>query len=273
VYITSPKKTAFHLVSIMISTLTTAFGSAMVSFDMDVSVANREKSPEFNGYVKDTNLERSLTFLVMILLAALQNLSRTIGVALLLAVSGSTTFVFFGAEMAFYIGFKVLRNDFVTFIPGLEGTLKYTVALAFHSLIKVLADYTGERYKIVRSKVCPSHTSHSPVAFIRHDLLSWMPLNGRFHILALVHSWPGAALRCAIILLHEHYSREQIKSPRDQHCLDSTSLLLGLECNSVLQPDKSQKDVVLLLDQYRGAINNSEISVQRRPSYKDECDF
>ena len=144
-YITSPKKATFHLVSILISTMTTAFGSAMVSFDMDVSVSNRKSSPEFYGYIKDTNLERSSTFLVMMLLAAFHNLSRTIGVALFFAVSGSTTFVIMGAEMATYIGFKVLRNDFVPFIPGLEGTLKYIAALLIHMVVKVLADYTGER--------------------------------------------------------------------------------------------------------------------------------
>jgi len=145
VYITSSEKTTFHLVSILVSTMTTAFSSAMVSFDMDVSVANRKKSPDFYGLVKDTNLERIITFVVMMLLAAFHNLSRTIGVALLFAVSGSTTFVIMGAEMAVYIGFKVLRNDFVTFIPGLEGTLKYMVALVFHTVLKVVADYTGER--------------------------------------------------------------------------------------------------------------------------------
>jgi len=143
VYITSPKKTAFHLVSILISTMTTAFGSAMVSYDLDVSVSNRKKNPEFYGYVKDTNLERSSTFLVLMLLAAFQNLSRTIGMALLLAVSGSTTFVIMGAEMALYIVFKVLRNDFVLWIPGLEGALKYIVALIVHVVVKVLVDFTG----------------------------------------------------------------------------------------------------------------------------------
>ena len=47
--------------------------------------------------------------------------------------------------MAFYIGFKVLRNDFVTYLPGLEGTLKYIFALVSHTLMKVVVDYTGER--------------------------------------------------------------------------------------------------------------------------------
>jgi len=143
VYMTSPKKATFHLVSILISTMTTAFSSALVSYDMDVSVSNRKKVPEFYGYVKDTNLERSSTFLVMILLAAFHNLSRKIGTALLLAVSGSTTFVVIGAELAFYIGFKVLRNDLVLWVPGLEGALKYIVAMLLHTVVKVLVDFTG----------------------------------------------------------------------------------------------------------------------------------
>ena len=144
-YITSPKKTALHLVSILISTMTTAFGSAMVSYDMDVSVSNRKKNPEFYGFVKDTNLVRCFTFLVMMMLAALQNLSRTIGVALLLAVSGSTTFVFLGAEMVVYLGVKVLMNDFVMWIPGLEGVLKNIVAFIVQTIVKVVVDFTGER--------------------------------------------------------------------------------------------------------------------------------
>ena len=142
-YITSPKKTTFYLVSILISTLTTAFSSAVVSFDFDVSVAYRKKNPEFYGYVKDTNLRRSSTFLVMMLLAAFHNLSRTIGTALLLAVSGPITFVIMGAEMAFYIGFKVLRKDFVLWIPGLEGVLMYIAALLVHVVVKTLVDFTG----------------------------------------------------------------------------------------------------------------------------------
>ena len=143
-YITSPKKATFHLVSILISTMTTAFASAMVSFDQDVSVVYRKKNPEFYGYVKNTNLERSSTFLVMMLLATFHNLSRTIGTALLLAVSGSTTFVIMGAEMAAYIGFKVLMKDFVVWIPGLQGALKYIAALLVHVVVKVLVDFTGE---------------------------------------------------------------------------------------------------------------------------------
>jgi len=45
-YTTSAKKSKFHLVSILISTATTGFSSAMISFDMDVSVHNRKEVSE-----------------------------------------------------------------------------------------------------------------------------------------------------------------------------------------------------------------------------------
>ena len=141
---TSPKKATFHLVSILISTMTTAFSSALVSYDMDVSVSNRKKVPEFYGYVKDTNVERSSTFLVMILLAAFHNLSRTIGTALLFSVSGRLTFGVILAEMVLYHLYKVGRRDYVLWVPGLEGSLKYIFAGITHSVVKVLVDYTGE---------------------------------------------------------------------------------------------------------------------------------
>ncbi|GMI55955.1 hypothetical protein ScalyP_jg5703 [Parmales sp. scaly parma] len=56
-----------------------------------------------------------------------------------------------GAEMAFYIGFKVLMNDFVLWIPGLEGTLKYIFALLVHVITKVLVDFTGLIHCLLRA--------------------------------------------------------------------------------------------------------------------------
>jgi len=79
-----------------------------------------------------------------ILLAAFHNLSRTIGTALLFAVSKRLTFGVILAEMVLYHLYKVGRRDYVLWIPGLEGTLKYISAGVVHSVIKILVDYTGE---------------------------------------------------------------------------------------------------------------------------------
>ena len=65
-FINSPKKTMFFMISILISTLTTGYSSAMVSYDMDVSVANRKEVPLFYGYIKDGNTERIITFLLQV---------------------------------------------------------------------------------------------------------------------------------------------------------------------------------------------------------------
>ena len=144
VFINSPEKTMFLLMSILISTLTTGFASAMISYDMDVSVANRKEVPLFYGYIKDSNTERGITFVLLILLAAFHNLSRTIGTALLLSVSKELTFGIILAEHVLYHLYKIVRRDYVVWIVGLEGGLKYSIAFVLHSVVKVLVDYTGE---------------------------------------------------------------------------------------------------------------------------------
>jgi len=66
VFINSPKTTSFLVISILISALTTGFSSAMISYDMDVSVANRKEVPLFYGYIKDSNTERMVTFILQV---------------------------------------------------------------------------------------------------------------------------------------------------------------------------------------------------------------
>jgi len=144
VFINSPEKMIFLLISILISTLTTGFASALISFDMDVSVANRKEVPLFYGYIKDSNTERGITFVLLIMLASLHNLSRTIGTALLLSVSKELTFGIILAELVFYHIYKIVRRDYVLWVVGLEGGLKISVAFTCHSLFKILVDYTGE---------------------------------------------------------------------------------------------------------------------------------
>jgi len=66
IFINAPEKKMFFLISILISTLTTGFSSAMVSYDMDVSVANRKEVPLFYGYIKDGYTERMITFILQV---------------------------------------------------------------------------------------------------------------------------------------------------------------------------------------------------------------
>ena len=79
-----------------------------------------------------------------ILLAAFHNLSRTIGTALLFSVSERLTFGVILVELVLYHLYKVGRRDYVLWVIGLEGTLKYMCAGVVHSVVKILVDYTGE---------------------------------------------------------------------------------------------------------------------------------
>ena len=46
--------------------------------------------------------------------------------------------------MLLYHLYKVVRRDYVLWVPGFEGALKYIGAGVVHSVVKVLVDYTGE---------------------------------------------------------------------------------------------------------------------------------
>ena len=47
------------------------------------------------------------------------------------------------AEFVLYHLYKLGRSDYVLWLVGLEGVLKYISALVTHSVVKVLVDYTG----------------------------------------------------------------------------------------------------------------------------------
>jgi len=81
--------------------------------------------------------------MLLLILAALHNLSRTIGTAMLFAVSKPLTTVFILGEMAVYHLYKLARNDYAIWIPGVEGTLMWIASFVVHSVVKVLVDFTG----------------------------------------------------------------------------------------------------------------------------------
>ena len=59
-------------------------------------------------------------------------------------MSERLTFGVILAEMFLYHLYKLGRRDYVLWIPGLEGVLKFMIAGFTHSIVKVLVDYTGE---------------------------------------------------------------------------------------------------------------------------------
>jgi len=79
----------------------------------------------------------------MCVLSTLQNLSRITGTALLFAVSKRFAFVCVSIEMLAYFVFKKLRDDFVVWIPALEGKTQFVGSILCHLVEKVLVDFSG----------------------------------------------------------------------------------------------------------------------------------
>ena len=129
--------------SILISALTTGYTSSMISFDMDVDVKKRKNEPKFFGFVPDDHHLRGRAFMLMTIISALHNLSRSMG-CVLLAVSGGSTRVicFVGGEMLFYLVFKIVRRDFAYWIP-VYGPLGFLISLLNRILAKTIVDFSG----------------------------------------------------------------------------------------------------------------------------------
>ena len=222
-FINSPEKTMFLLISILISTLTTGYASAMISYDMDVSVTTRKEVPLFYGYIKDSNTERGITFVLLILLASLHNFSRTIGTALLLSVSKELTFGIILAELALYHIYKIVRRDYVVWIVGLEGGLKWVSAFLCHSIFKILVDYTGERVIPGREK----RFHHILTTFLRTGMVH---LRGPKVCGGALFSFQTIVSQCYPFVSLYFYRRSSIKDKTDPNMLKTAFTFLAITC-------------------------------------------
>ena len=112
VWLNSPEEAGtFALGSIGISAATTGFSSAIIAYDMDVDVPHRRNQPKFYGYIPDDNGARGRCFVLMTMISALHNLSRSVGCALLAAVGNKGLILYFAdGEMLLYLIFKLARG-------------------------------------------------------------------------------------------------------------------------------------------------------------------
>ena len=143
VWFASPEQAgSYTLVSIAISALTTDFTSAMISFNKDVDVAGRRDQPKFYGYIPDDNGARTRCFVLMTLISALLNVSRSVGCALLTASDKRFLVVFVGIEVSVYLAYKIARGDFFYWIQ-VDGALAIVMSFVNRVIVKIIVDYTG----------------------------------------------------------------------------------------------------------------------------------
>ena len=131
------------IMSIGISALTTGFASAIIAFDKDADAKGREINPRFYGFIPNDHGLRSRCFMLMTLMSACHNLSRSVGCALLAASGGKTMVLsFIGGEMMLYLVWKVFRRDFIAWFP-VDGAFGALLSLVYRVIVKVIADFSG----------------------------------------------------------------------------------------------------------------------------------
>jgi len=143
VYLAYPNEAdSFALVSILISSITTGYTSAMIAFDNDVDTEGRKGQPRFYGYIPDDNGLRGRCFTLMTLIGMLHNLSRSVGCALLAVTDKNLLFAFVGGEILLYLLYKLARGD-ILFWARVEGVAGVIVSIFYRVIVKVIADFSG----------------------------------------------------------------------------------------------------------------------------------
>jgi hypothetical protein len=142
-YVTSPNRSTAALGSIIVSALTTGFGSALVSYDMDTSPKNRRETPDFYGFVPPTG--RGLVFFLMVVNSASQFLAKTMAIALLGAVSMTWVLLYLLGDLGLFLLYKIIRNDIFYWIPFQSSIGSLAASLLMRTLVKVRVLLQGHK--------------------------------------------------------------------------------------------------------------------------------
>ena len=128
--------------SVAVSAITTGFASATISYDWDTDPANREKAPNFYGYIPAKASKRTVVFVSMLLLSAGMLLIRCTTIVLLGLMGGSWAFLYIGADLGLYLLVKILRGDFWYWVP-LGGNIEIVSSILMRVVIKIITDFTS----------------------------------------------------------------------------------------------------------------------------------
>jgi hypothetical protein len=136
-YVQSPNRSTAAAASIFISALTTGFGSALISYDMDTSPKKRRETPDFYGFVPPTG--RGLIFVLMVVNSTSQFLAKIMSIALLGAISRTWVLLYLLGDLALFLLYKIIRNDFFCFPPFQS----YVGSLALGLLMRIVNKVRG----------------------------------------------------------------------------------------------------------------------------------
>ena len=103
-------------VSVGVSCLSTAFTTALMSFDLDISPEKRKLDPSFYGYIPDE--WRLLVFVELFTLYTAHAMLKTLTIAILARLNGRWLVAYMAADHFVFIIYKIARGDLVYKVPG-----------------------------------------------------------------------------------------------------------------------------------------------------------
>ncbi|GMH82627.1 hypothetical protein TL16_g09322 [Triparma laevis f. inornata] len=103
--------------SLFVSILTTGFVSASISYDYDTDPKKRAHNPEFYGLIPDAARKRSFLFVTMLLISAIQILTKVMLVVIIASIKKNYASLYIGGDFLFYLIFKAICRDYRYWIP------------------------------------------------------------------------------------------------------------------------------------------------------------
>ena len=129
------------LLSIIVSIATISLATTTMCFDFDLDPDSRVFAPEFYGYIPNTSGRRTLVLFSMLFFTACHVWVRLLGIAVLAVVGPVITAAVLGADMFYFLAFKMARND-LRYWLNLEGVLAWVATIAIRIFTKLMVDFT-----------------------------------------------------------------------------------------------------------------------------------
>lgn len=106
------KVSSMSYLSLLLSTLTTGFVSATLSYDYDTDPKKRGSNAEFYGYVPDGSKKRAVLFLTLIAISAVQVLLNSLLVVGLGNLNPTYALVYLLGDKVLFLSQKTAAGDF-----------------------------------------------------------------------------------------------------------------------------------------------------------------
>ena len=129
--------------SLLISAMVTSFHASRITYIKDINPEDRRTGKLFYGFVPLIGVPLWMMQVCMMLLSFSQLLAKCLVVAILNEIGGSSLAILvLGAEMVAFMMIKVIRRDFIWWLP-LGPVLSVSISCLNRIIIKFISDFTG----------------------------------------------------------------------------------------------------------------------------------